>query len=74
MNNGVTYAFFISNKFVQHPRRKCNFGGSLTYDEVIDFSIGDVIVDETRFHPALVEEENERSVVSVKKHTKESDG
>ena len=43
----------------------------MTDDEVIDSSINDVIVEETRFHP-LVEKVNERSVVSVKEVTKKN--
>ena len=48
---------------------KCDFGGSLTDDEVIDSSIDDVIVYETLFHP-LMGELNERSVVTVKEVTR----
>ena len=55
--------------FCQHPRRKWDFRGSLTDDEVIDSSIDDVIVEETEFHP-LVAEVNERSVVSMNEVTK----
>ena len=49
----------------QHPHRKCDFGGSLTHDEVIDASIDDVTVEETRYHPLLVKA-NKRSMLSVK--------
>ena len=58
--------------FVQHPGRKCDFGGSLTDDEVIDSSIDDVIVEETRFHP-LVGEVKKRSMINAKEVTKDSD-
>ena len=57
------------NNFVQHPRGKCDFGGTLTDDEVIDSSTVDIIVKKTRFH-SLVGEANERSVVGVKEVTK----
>ena len=59
--------------FVEHPRRKCDFGGSLTDDEVKDSSIDDVIVEEMRFYP-LVGEVDEKSSISVIKVTKKSSG
>ena len=63
---------FIANEviyFVQHSRRKCDFGSSLRDDEIIDFSIDDAIVAGNRFH-SLVGKVNERSVVIVMKVTK----
>ena len=53
----------------QCPRRKCDFGSSLRDDEVIEFSIDGVIVEETQSYP-LVGEVNERSVVSGMEVTK----
>ena len=57
------------SSFIQQPRWKWNFGGSLTDDEVIDSLIDDVIMEETRFHPLVGEVMNERSVSSVKEVT-----
>ena len=56
------------NAFVQQPRWKCNFGGSLKDEEVIDSSIDDMIVEEIQFNP-LLGKVNESSTDSVKEVT-----
>ena len=61
--------YFIKFFVVRNPRRKCDFGGSLTHIEVKDSSIDDVIVKKTRFRP-LVGKVNKRNVVNVKEVTK----
>ena len=54
----------VQSTIVQHPRRKCDFEGSLRDNEVLASTIDDVIVAETRFYP-LMDNANERSVVNV---------
>ena len=41
MGNGSWSTSFEFQFFVQHPRRECDFGGSLRDEEVIDSSIDD---------------------------------
>ena len=46
----ITWLINYGISFIQHPRPKRDFGGSLTDDEVIDSSIDDAIVEKTRFN------------------------